>query len=335
MLKDLKCTHTNADQLRNKMTELETRLREFLPHIIGITEVKPKNISSNVCEAEFNLSNVGNYYMFSRNLDNNIGRGIILYVDKQLPAVEVHMDTKFEEHVFVSIALNKSESALIGLIYRSPSGTDSNNQLLIDIMNEASNLGHTHVLIMGDFNLPDTDWETWSTTTSNSIDQRFIECMQDNFLYQCVDQPTRWRGTDKPRILDLLVTKDANFISSLDYQSPLGKSDHCVMNFRINCVSYRKDCSKQRRCYDKADYSAMRTHLQAINWSELLNVEDIDKAWSVLMDTVKKAENIFVPLKTIKTGTSKKKFFPLDQDVLDLIKNKNRLSRKISRNPVR
>ena len=66
----------------------------------------------------------------------------------------------------------------------------------------------------------------------------------------------------------------------------------------------------------------MRTHLQAINWSELLNVEDIDKAWSVLMDTVKKAENIFVPLKTIKTGTSKKKFFPLDQDVLDLIKTK-------------
>ena len=148
MLKDLKCTHTNANQLRNKMTELETRLRGFLPHIIGITEVKPKNISSNVCEAEFNLSNVGNYYMFSRNLDNNIGRGIILYVDKQLPAVEVHMDTKFEEHVFVSIALNKSESALIGLIYRSPSGTDSNNQLLIDIMNEASNLGHTHALIM-------------------------------------------------------------------------------------------------------------------------------------------------------------------------------------------
>ena len=61
-------------------------------------------------------------------------------MDNQLSAVEVHLDTKLEEHLFFSIALNKSESAFIGLTYRSNSGTYSNNQLFMDIMSEVSDL---------------------------------------------------------------------------------------------------------------------------------------------------------------------------------------------------
>jgi hypothetical protein len=34
--------YTNADQLKNKLAELEIRIEEHQPWIIGITEVKPK-----------------------------------------------------------------------------------------------------------------------------------------------------------------------------------------------------------------------------------------------------------------------------------------------------
>jgi hypothetical protein len=44
--------------------------------------------------------------------------------------------------------------------------------------------------------------------------------------------PTRWRGSDTPHILDLIITNEENMISDIEYQSPLGKSDHCMMKFR-------------------------------------------------------------------------------------------------------
>ena len=39
----LNCFYTNADQLRNKMSELTLRVRNEKPMVVGVTEVKPKN----------------------------------------------------------------------------------------------------------------------------------------------------------------------------------------------------------------------------------------------------------------------------------------------------
>jgi hypothetical protein len=30
------------------------------------------------------------------------------------------------------------------------------------LINEASNAGYSHILLMGDFNLPGINWDTWS-----------------------------------------------------------------------------------------------------------------------------------------------------------------------------
>ena len=64
MFKKLQFMYTNADQLSNKITELELRVQEHLPHIIGITEVKPKNSRYSMNEAEFSLEDTGNYKMY-------------------------------------------------------------------------------------------------------------------------------------------------------------------------------------------------------------------------------------------------------------------------------
>jgi hypothetical protein len=42
--------------------------------------------------------------------------------------------------------------------------------------------------------------------------------------------PTRWRGTNTLHILDLIITNKEPMISDLEYTSPLGKSDHCVLS---------------------------------------------------------------------------------------------------------
>ena len=57
--------------------------------------------------------------------------------------------------------------------------------------------------------------------------------MRKNFLYQHIDTPTRARGTSIPHLLDLVIT-DEQFIENIDFQAPLGKSDHSVLLISCN-----------------------------------------------------------------------------------------------------
>ena len=54
----LKCVYTNADQLLNKIPELIVRARDIKPHIMGITEVNPKNSRYNPGIAEYSLNEI-------------------------------------------------------------------------------------------------------------------------------------------------------------------------------------------------------------------------------------------------------------------------------------
>ena len=148
------------------------------------------------------------------------------------------MDNIFQENIFVRVQLRNSNKLLIGLLYRSPSNNSTQyNEGLHNIMHEATNLGYTHQVLMGVFNHPSVNWETWSCENESTTSQefKFIECVRDCFLTQHVTKPTRWRRSDKLHVLDLIMSNEEEIISDIEYQSPLGKSDHCVIQFNINC----------------------------------------------------------------------------------------------------
>ena len=123
-LQKMNILYTNADQLKNKLNELNARIKDNIPNIIGITEVKNKNKQSEIVLAEYTLDVSSNFCLFQKNLDTDKGRGLIMYIDQSLNAVEVKMQTNFEENLFVKIALSKADKLLVGLIYTSPSITD-------------------------------------------------------------------------------------------------------------------------------------------------------------------------------------------------------------------
>ena len=80
------------------------------------------------------------------------------------------------------------------------------------------------------------NWDTWSTPSNEScIDFKFIECIRDSFLFQHITKPTRTRIDHGPHILDLVLTSEEGTISSIKHLSPLGKSDHSLLQFTFNC----------------------------------------------------------------------------------------------------
>ncbi|CAG2191303.1 unnamed protein product [Mytilus edulis] len=209
-----------------RLPELIVRTRDDKPKIIGITEVKPKNNRYKPGISEYSLAEVSDYNMFGKNLDVDTGRGLLLYIDKQLDASQVHMNTEFQENLFIKINLNQSDQLLLGLIYRSPSNRSQEYTKQLNLLTtEACNKGYSHILIMGDYNYPEINWDSWNSPgdSTESNEYRFLENLQENFLFQHVTRPTRWRGTNTPHTLDLILTNEENMVSNLEYQSPLGK----------------------------------------------------------------------------------------------------------------
>ena len=124
----------------------------------------------------------------------------------------------------------------------------------------------TFYFIMGDFNYPNINWERWNCKgSSDSPDSKFMEYLQDNYMFQYVTKPTRW-WLDSPHILDLLLTNEEHMITHLEYQSALGKSDHSVLHFKYNCYTFTMNKRRVKLLYDKADYKAIEEIIRNINW---------------------------------------------------------------------
>ena len=322
--------YTNADQFRRKFSEFTVRITKEQPMLIGITEVKPKNSTDKLFPAEFPIDHIGDYDSpFHKNITTNIGRGILLYVHKQLQAKEVVMKTEFQEAIFVELNLNDKDKLLVGCIYRSESGTEENNRNLSAMIREATSKSYSHILMMGDFNYPDINWKNWMTKSENTENQdfRFIECIRDNFLSQHVQEPTRVRGNDTPNLLDLVFTNERNMIDSIEYQSPLGKSDHSVLSFKFKCYTVIKNYKKTKLYYNKADYNNIKRELKDNDWIKQLQHKNANEQWLYFKEFIRNLIDKYVPSREITQG-QKRHNKPCDKKTLDKIREKHHLRRK-------
>ena len=204
IINQLNCMYTNADSLMNKIIEFKERVKMNNCLVIGITEVKPTNQRFIINLTELALEN---YDMFQINVTGATGRGFILYIHKSLKAISITMNTQFQESVWAEIPLNSDDTMLVGVIYRSSGSSEANNEKLNQTITEAVGLNHSHLLLMDDFNYPNIKWDSESTE-SNTVEDKFIENIRDNFLFQHITMPTRGRLGNKSNILDLIFTNE-------------------------------------------------------------------------------------------------------------------------------
>ena len=76
---------------------------------------------------------------------------------------------------------------LVGVIYRIPGSSEANNEKLNQTITKAVGLNHSHILLMGDFNDQNIKWDSESAE-SNTVEDKFIENIRDNFLLQHIVQ---------------------------------------------------------------------------------------------------------------------------------------------------
>ena len=332
--------YTNADQFTlGKKHELQTHSQKEKPHIIAICEVKTKaGAQKQLHEYEF-----GEYTLVNQtNVDSNKGRGIVILAHNSIKHLIVKVaPMEFEEACIIEVRLSGRDLLLFGCLYRSPSktkATDENNIKLNELVKSiTSDKKYSHRCLVGDFNLPTINWENWTTPhTEESKEEKFLDAIRDSFLYQHVDESTRCRGTDDPSTIDLIFTSEQNQVHNLQYLSPIGRSDHCVLTFTFECYTESKANSK-RYTYDVVDYTAVRNFLSANNWTnELLqemNGKSVEQSWQLFKDKMLELRNRFIPLKEIDRQSWKRRkgAIPIGIDLQNELTEKSRLHRKWAR----
>ena len=86
-------------------------------------------------------------------------------------------------------------------------------------------------------------------SNESGIDFKFIECIRDSFLFQHANKPTRARIDHEPHILDLVLTYEEGMLSNIEHLSPLGKSDHSLLQFTFNCYIQQANSERVKYYY--------------------------------------------------------------------------------------
>ena len=95
------------------------------------------------------------------------------------------------------VKLNYSQPIVCCLTYIPPTITQYEN--LFDFLNGAI-IGSVNLIVLGDFNTPDIDWNTLSDFSP--VSRQFCDLIFDSELSQLINCPTHIHGN----ILDLLLT---------------------------------------------------------------------------------------------------------------------------------
>lgn len=315
--KIIKILYTNADSLLGKRDLLKLRIEQTQPDIIAVTEILPKNMpESGIQDCEWQIEG------YSCFLNRNPKRGISIYAAQGLSIslneeLSVH---KHEEQIWCNIKFDSRRTLLLGCIYHSPDSSQQNFDELTDMVKKASSMKHDAIIIVGDFNMRSIDWQNWFGKSKN--DEEFIELVQDMFLSQLVDKPTRFRHGQKPSLLDLILTNKEELISNLEYHSPLGKSDHVTLCFEVAISADLNLPTTKRLMVNKANFEAIAQVFARTDWDTILQDTNATAAWEIFVQIYKQAIQEHVPMKEIRPRRNKHPLW-MNKGLLNAVKRKH------------
>ena len=244
-----------------------------------------------------------------------------------MKAYEISLQTAFDEHLSICVKLENDEKLALTCIYRSPSSTTDNNNALCKIIKEIDSRSELLKVILSDFNYPSITWNNlhYEITGNNESKDpdNFKESIIESYLNQLVDFPTRARGTDNPSCIDWVFTNNEALINGVTEGSPLGSSDHTMIEVDINTTPKDNSTHYKKYYYDKGNYTDMREFV-AEKMTEIPDTKDIQDLWTWLRNILTEARDTYIPSKNI-TGKRKKQHTDhYDEKIIRKIRKKHK-----------
>ena len=200
------------------------------------------------------------------------------------------------ESLWVDVRLHCNDSLRLGIVYRPPhQNQETDNNLMCEIREGCKN----KTLILGDFNLPDIDWNV--NVGENAESEAFLECFNDSYLTQIVSEPTRAQN-----ILDLALVTDTDLITDLTVGESLGSSDHNIIRLKLGSNKVKIDNHRLVPDYQRGDFAHFRQLLSNINWVHKFKGKTVEEMWGIFRSTIEQFQQICVPVKKLRNNRTKR-----------------------------
>ena len=235
-----------------------------------------------------------NYTIYRHDRDTR-GGGVLIAVLNKIPSKQIVIDCELD---IILVQLEILPRILVCCVYNPPSSSDDHFNRLLDLIHSLP--VHGDVLILGDFNVPDVDWDTLSASTSRS--SSLCDCIFENNLIQMVTGGTHCHGNT----LDLILTNSPGRVTNVLIDNKL-ISDHHRIYFDVEVSRLHESGAKTITlidCFSRADLMGLDSHLLDVDFGELLRAVSVDDCNSQLKNEIIKASRLFVPQVRIPSNPS-------------------------------
>ena len=319
--------HTNISSLEAHFEELQSTLHTInLPFdVIGITETreqKQHSFKKNV--------KLDNYQMFSKPTNSSLG-GVALYVNRNLNYCErsdlSYVCDEFET-IWIEIKNKKTKNILCSCIYRHPWSNPDILKYHLETLFQRISRENKTVFLIGDFNVNLLNYDSHSQTNE------FLNTLSSYFFLPYILQPSR--VTERSATLI-----DNIYGNSIDHDSLSGNivtqlSEHFPQFLLIKDDKKDfKDMNYYIHDYRKLDKKAFVDSYSDLDWAELNDFTmDCNAKFNFFLDKTTEFISNHAPLRKLSKRELKLQSKPwIDKDILALIKQREKLFKKMKNNP--
>ena len=321
---------------QTKIMEIHACIYELEPDIIILNETWLK---STINDNEVIPSNLYKIFRCDRSTTSHPvdpddpkkfrrnGGGVLIAIKLSLILSSNVINVKYKsEFIAIELILEDKSKIIIATCYRVGTLGMENFRNISDIIKLLLRKKKVKkFFLIGDFNLNKANWLL--NTSTNSIEQAFLDEFVLDGLVQLINEPTHIKGN----ILDILLTNSKQFINDVIVSNSNGlcKSDHYFINFKINLKVGRKKTVKIKAFnYKRANWDLLNRDLNNVDWVSMIDTSNPDYAWMNFKDTLTQLVDLHIPRITVKS-----KFKPpwFDAECYEKCREKERLHTKFKR----
>ena len=100
--------------------------------------------------------------------------------------------------------------------------------------------------------------------------------------------------------INLVLCCENSLIRDIEYQSPLGISDHGIIKFSYNIKCISNAYNVNRYFYVKGDYNTIKICLRKTNWYQLFDGKDVQEMWDIISEILFENEKMYIPNKVLE-----------------------------------
>jgi hypothetical protein len=251
----------NAQSIVRKIDELAYTVEDLKPDIVLITESWYNDEVTNGLLTVPGYNLLPDLRVDRQDTAAGVGGGLLVYAKPEVNILPEQQRYEFTQHVSFKV-LAAGEELHMSLVYRPP----RTNPEAYDSMASFIRSTRGKRILIGDFNLPNIDWE--GGLARGAGPEKVMEACRDEHLEQLVAFPTHIRGN----CLDLLLTKIPERVENVRCMGRLGSSDHVMVQAEILVGRQQEQQTGMVKNWWKADWTRMKDEMANVDWTEMENM---------------------------------------------------------------